>query len=92
MQRKRKIMLDKLFKKKVKIPGSPNKENEGEEEDEIKLPEVDETLDDIDAALAKADAIKEQKAKEKAQKTYDELQRELRRQRERGGGGCGCGF
>jgi hypothetical protein len=80
-------MFDSI-KKKIQKNNPPKKnKGNGSEEDSIEAPDVDGTLNDLDAALAKADQIKAQKKRD------EESERQKLRDRERGGGGsrCGCG-
>lgn len=77
------------FIKKKKTGGNgPGKEDTGEELD-IEVPDVDGTLSDLDAALAAADKVKAQKAKDERREA--ERQAALERERYSSGSRCGCG-
>jgi len=81
-------MFEFIKKKKV-IGGGNGPEKGNSDEEAIEAPEVDDTLSDLDAALAAADKVKAQKVKdEKAA-----AEREALRERERAsyGSSCGCG-
>lgn len=83
-------MFEKLLKKKVGLPEIPKKtESEGEE---VTPPEVDETLADVDAALAKAEQLS-QAAKKAEREEREAQERREREERERyAGSRCGCGW
>ncbi len=73
-----------FLKKKGNNPNNPGKDDAEAEIPEV--PDVDGTINDLDAALAKADRLKADKAREE-QRERDRL-RELERY---SGSRCGCG-
>jgi hypothetical protein len=80
-------MFDQIFKKKAVKPGEPDKAKDNGE-DAIEAPEVDETLNDLDAALAKADQLRAAKVMEEAAEKERTLLRRLERAKR---SSCGCG-
>ena len=77
------------FIKKKKTGGNgPNTDSDGEKLD-IEVPDAESGIDDLDAALAQADAVKAAKVKE--EKRAREREAALERERYSSGSRCGCG-
>ena len=78
------------FIKKKKVGGNGPGKNDAEDEAlDIEAPEIDGTLNDLDAALAAADKVKAQKVKDDARAR--EREKALERERYAAGSRCGCG-
>jgi len=83
-------MFEFIKKKKVIGGGGGNGPEKGNSDEEaIEAPEVDDTLSDLDAALAAADKVKDQRAKD--EKRAQEREAALERERRSYGSRCGCG-
>lgn len=77
------------FIKKKAGGNGPSNTGNGSDEEAIEAPEVDGTLNDLDAALAAADKVKAQKAKD--EQRAREREAALERERYSAGSRCGCG-
>lgn len=76
------------FIKKKAGGNGPSNTGNGSDEDAIEAPDVDGTLSDLDAALAAADKVKDQKARD--EKRAREREAALAAERAVGSR-CGCG-
>lgn len=82
-------MFDRILKKKFKIGGGGGKKDD-EDSEEINTPDAKDAVDDIDAALAKAEATKKEEVRREKQRK-EEQERARLREIERSSGCCACG-
>jgi hypothetical protein len=82
-------MFEFIKKKKTGIGNGPGNKDDDSDKLDVEAPEVDGTLNDLDAALAAADKVKAQKVRD--EQRAREREAALERERYAAGSRCGCG-